>query len=98
MRWLMIALCIFGFALAFVTKSPAVLGLGILIGSIGLFGAVFSIAADKVSSAMRPEGAILDPETVARLRERASRPAAPAPARPQLAAMARSNEPPQRAS
>lgn len=76
MRWLMLGLTLFGFALSFVTKSPAVLGLGLLLGFVGLFGLVFSMAADRVSASARPESAMLGPEDLAAMRAR--RTAAPA--------------------
>ena len=77
MRWLMLGLTLFGFALSFVTKSPAVLGLGLVLGFVGLFGLVFSMAADRVSASARPESAMLGPEDLAAMRAR--RTTAPAP-------------------
>jgi hypothetical protein len=78
-RWLMLALMIVGFALAIVTKSPAVLGVGLLLGLVGLIGFVFSLAADRVSASARPESAMLDSEDLAAMRTRrvGARPAAP---------------------
>ena len=70
MRWLMLGLTLFGFALSFVTKSPAVLGLGIVLGFVGLFGLIFSMAADRVSASARPESAMLGPEDLAAMRKR----------------------------
>ncbi|HEV7491725.1 MAG TPA: hypothetical protein VGO25_13015 [Rhodanobacteraceae bacterium] len=70
MRWLMLGLTLFGFALAFVTKSPAVLGFGIVLGFVGLFGLIFSMAADRVSATARPESAMLGPEDLAAMRTR----------------------------
>lgn len=76
MRWLMLGLTLLGFALSFVTKSPAVLGFGIILGFVGLFGLIFSMAADRVSASARPESAMLAPEDLAAMRAR--RTAAPA--------------------
>jgi hypothetical protein len=70
MRWLMLGLTIFGFALSFVTKSPVVLGMGLLLGFVGLFGLIFSLAADRVSASARPESAMLGPEDLAAMRTR----------------------------
>lgn len=70
-RWIMIAMTVFGIVMVFVTKSPAVLGMGLLLAFIGLFGTVMSIAADRISSGTRPETAMLQPEVIAALRERA---------------------------
>ena len=75
-RWIMIALVVIGTVFAFVTKSPGVLGFSLLLVLIGLFGVVMSIAADRVSSNTRPETAMLQPEVLAAIRERAKAQAA----------------------
>jgi hypothetical protein len=77
MRWLMLGLTLFGFALSFVTKSPAVLGLGIVLGFVGLFGLIFSMAADRVSASARPESAMLGAEDLAAMRARRTAASAP---------------------
>ena len=80
-RWLMLALSICGFATMFVTKSPGVLGFGLVLGLVGLFGFVFSLAADRVSASARPESAMLDASDLAAMRARraaAAKTAAPA--------------------
>jgi len=80
-RWIMIAMTVIGVLMAFVTKSPAVLGIGLLLAFIGLFGTVMSIAADRISSGTRPETAMLQPEVIAAIRERARVQASATPAR-----------------
>ena len=86
MRWLMLGLTILGFALAFIARTPGVLGIGLLLGFVGLFGLVFSIAADRVASSARPDTAMLSTEDLAALRARreaaakaAATPRAPVP-------------------
>jgi hypothetical protein len=81
MRWLMLGLTLFGFALSFVTKSPAVLAVGLVLGFVGLFGLVFSMAADRVSASARPESAMLGPEDLAAMRIRRTAASAPTAAR-----------------
>lgn len=81
-RWLMLVLMVVGFALVFVTKSPAVLGFGLLLALVGLFGLVFGLAADRVSANARPESAMLDSEDLAALRARRAAAAKPAGAAP----------------
>ena len=81
MRWLMLGLTLFGFALSFVAKSPAVLGIGIVLGFVGLFGLVFSMAADRVSASARPESAMLGPEDLAAMRARRAATSTPTAAR-----------------
>lgn len=82
MRWFLVALTLFGFALAIVSKSPGWLGFGIVLGFVGLFGTVFSLAADRVSEAARPESAMATAEDLAAMRTRrapgAAKPASPA--------------------
>lgn len=70
-RWIMIALALIGLVTAFMTKSPGVLGFALLLVLIGLFGLVMSVAADRVSANTRPETAMLQPEVLAAIRERA---------------------------
>jgi hypothetical protein len=82
MRWFLVALTLFGFALAIVSKSPGWLGFGIVLGFVGLFGTVFSLAADRVSAAARPESAMATAEDLVAMRTRravsAVKPAPPA--------------------
>lgn len=80
MRWLMLAIAILGFAMVFVTRSPVVLGVGLVLGFVGVFGLVFSLAADRVSATARPDSAMLDSEDLAALRAR--RAVNPTPASP----------------
>ena len=88
MRWILLGLTILGFALTFIAKTPGVLALGLVLGFVGLFGLVFSIAADRIASAARPDTAMLTSEDLAALRARreaaakaasAASPRAPAP-------------------
>ena len=91
-RWLMFALMIAGFAVAIVTKSPAVLGVGLVLGFIGLIGFVFSLAADRVAASARPDSAMLDTEDLAAIGGR--RPTArPTPVRPVAPNPADANKP-----
>lgn len=70
LRWLMLALVVVGLVLTFTAKGPGLLGLGLLVGFIGLFGTVFSIAAERVSASARPDTAMATPEDLAALRAR----------------------------
>lgn len=84
-RWIMLALTVFGFALAIMTSSPGLLGLGLLLGLIGLFGVVFGLIADRVAAATRPETSMLGSEELAHMsgkaRGRASERRVPPPGR-----------------
>lgn len=70
LRWIMIGLTIFGFALAFVAKGPGMLAIGLLVGFVGLFGCVFSLAADRVAASARPESAMIGVEDLAAMQRR----------------------------
>ena len=70
-RWIMIALALIGLVMAFLTRSPGVLGFSLLLVLIGLFGLVMSVAADRISANTRPETAMLQPDVLAAIRERA---------------------------
>lgn len=70
MRWIMLGLTILGFAMTFVARTPGVLAIGLLLGFVGLFGMVFSIASDRIASRARPETAMLSSEDLAALRTR----------------------------
>jgi hypothetical protein len=94
MRWLMLGICVLGFALAFVAKGPGLLGLGLLLGFVGLFGMVFSMAADRVSARARPESAMLAAEDLAAIRAaRTARTAAPAAANDPASSASRARPP-----
>lgn len=70
-RWIMFGLIVLGLAVSLTTHSPGILGLGILSTTVGLFGVVFSLAAERVASGSRPDSAMLGPEALAAIRERA---------------------------
>jgi hypothetical protein len=86
MRWIMLGLTILGFAMTFVAKTAGVLAIGLLLGFVGLFGMVFSIASDRIASRARPDTAMLSTEDLAALRARreaaAKAAAAPPPRAP----------------
>ena len=70
MRWILLGLTILGFAMTFIAKSPGVLAIGLVLGFVGLFGMVFSIAADRIASRARPDTAMLGTEDLVALRTR----------------------------
>lgn len=71
MRWIMIVLTLAGTGLAFLARGPGLLGIGLLLGFIGLFGTVLSIAASRISSGTRPDTAMLSAEDLRAIRDRA---------------------------
>lgn len=75
-RWIMLGLTILGFAIVFTTRSPGLLGLGLLLGLIGFIGFVFVLAADRVSASARPEATMASVNEIHAMRAR--KPANPA--------------------
>jgi uncharacterized protein (DUF58 family) len=69
-RWLMLGLTILGFAIVFTTRSPGLLGLGMLIGLFGFVGFVFALAADRVSASARPETTMASVDDIHAMRGR----------------------------
>lgn len=67
-RWIMAAIAMAGFILAFTTRSPGWLGLGLLLGFAGIIGVVWSIAAARVAASERPDSAMAGPEDLEALR------------------------------
>ena len=78
MRWILLGLTILGFAMTFIAKTPGFLAFGLLLGFVGLFGMVFSIASDRIASRARPDTAMLTTEDLTALREAAAKAAAAA--------------------
>lgn len=76
LRILLLVVMMAGFALAFIARSPGLLGLGLLLGMFGLGGFVLGLAAARVAGSARPETAMASVEDLVALRKR------PAPAYP----------------
>lgn len=82
-RWMMIALMLLGAMLVFFTSSSVLAGLGVVMVLGGLIGATFSLAASRISSRARDDSAMLSPEVMQAIRDKAARDAA-SRARPAL--------------
>ena len=70
-RWIMIALTLIGLIMAFLTRSPGLLGLALMMCFVGACGTVFSIAAERVSANSRPDASMLPPEALVAIRDKA---------------------------
>ena len=75
-RWIMIAMALLGGLLVAVTKSSVVAGLGVVMVLGGLIGATFSLAASRITSRSRDDTAMLSPEVMQAIRDKAARDAA----------------------
>ena len=69
-RWILLCLTILGFVVVFTTRSPALLGLGLVAGIGGFIGFVFALAADRISAAARPETSIATVDELGAMRRR----------------------------
>ena len=73
MRWFLVVLAVLGMAVSFITPSPGVLAVALLVTGVSLFCAVFAFAAHRIESNARPDTALLTPEVLAHVREKARR-------------------------
>ncbi|TDR47475.1 hypothetical protein DFR29_102135 [Tahibacter aquaticus] len=88
MRFFWLLLTLGGIGVAFVAKTPGLLGLALAVSFIAGICAVFTFAAARIDSNSRPESALLTPDVLAAIRARsaqqqsgqASRPPGTAPA------------------
>ena len=72
MRWILLVATIVGFAVAFTTTSPSLMGIGLILGVGGLLSFAFALAAARIAQNAQPETTmIVDPEITA-LRARAN--------------------------
>lgn len=71
-RWITMGATALGFALVLLAKGPGLLGLGLLLALAGLFATVMVLASERIGSRSRPDSAMLSPEVLAAIRERAA--------------------------
>ena len=79
MRWIFLLVALFGFAIAFSAKTPGMLGLGLVLGLICVFGALFGFAAERVASSARPDAALLTDKDINALRASVRKPGTASP-------------------
>ena len=77
MRWLLLLASLGAFALAFTTKSTAMMALGLLAGFGFLFMAVFAFAAARIEETSRPDAAMLTDGDINKLKASLRKPGAP---------------------
>lgn len=75
-RWILVATAVLGGLLIAFTKSSAVAGLGALMVLVGLIGGTFSLASSRISERSRADTAMLSPDVLRAIREKAAREAA----------------------
>lgn len=67
-RWILLVLALIGLVLTLTTKSPGLLGVGLLLGLVGAIGFVVALAADRVAANARPDTAMASIEEFAALK------------------------------
>ena len=77
MRWVFLLVAMFGFAVVFSAKTPGALGLGLIVGLVGLFGALLGFAAARIASSAQSEVALLTDKDINALRASIRKPATP---------------------
>lgn len=68
MRWILLLLTLFGFALGFSAKAPGLMGLGFVLGFVFLLAAFFAFAAARVAETSRPDSTLLTDKDIGILR------------------------------
>lgn len=68
MRWILLLLALLGFALGFSSRSPGLMGLGLVLGFVFLVAAFFAFAAGRVAENSRPDSTLLTDRDIATLR------------------------------
>jgi hypothetical protein len=76
MRWVWLLIAMFGFAVVFSAKTPGALGLGLVVGLVGLFGALLGFAAARIASSAQSEVALLTDKDINALRASIRKPVA----------------------
>lgn len=75
-QWILIGVAVLGGIMVFFTKSSAVAGLGVLMVLVGIIGATFSAAGRRIADRSRADTAMLSPDVLRAIREKAARDAA----------------------
>jgi hypothetical protein len=96
MRWFWVALGTLGFIIAWTTKSPGLMGFGLLLGLGSMFCAVIAFAAARIAAGSRPDAMMISPEELMQMRKRAEAQRAAAGDGPAAAPVARTGRPPLR--
>lgn len=81
-RWIMLGILVSGVLLLAFTRSTALAGLGSLMVLVGLIGGVLSLAASRIAERSRADTAMLSPEVMQAIRDKAARDAAARNPRP----------------
>ena len=76
MRYVLLVVAVFGIGLAFSTKSPGVMALGLVLGFGGLFLSLFGFAAARIASTSRPDAVLLTDKDINTLRASIRKPGA----------------------
>jgi hypothetical protein len=67
MRWVLLVVSIAAFSAAYVAKTPAALGITIVVGLVALVGAFLGFAQSRIAATARPDAAMLSDKDIATL-------------------------------
>jgi hypothetical protein len=73
MPWILVGLSLAGMVVAFITTSPGILALALLVTVVSMFCAIFAFAARRIAANAQPDSALLTPDVLAHIREKARR-------------------------
>ena len=82
MRWILLLVAVAGFAIAFSTRSPGLMGFGLVAGFVALVCAFFAFAAVRIESTSRPDVTMLTDKDINTLKASLRKPAPATPPAP----------------
>ena len=68
MRWFLLLVSLAAFSFAYMAKTPEMLGIAVLVGTLSLIGSFLGFAQAKISATARPDAAMLGDKDIAMLR------------------------------
>jgi hypothetical protein len=76
MRWILLLIAVFCFAVVFTAKTPGLLGFALVLGLASMFGSLFGFAAARVAAIARPDAVLLTDKDISALRASLRKPSA----------------------
>jgi hypothetical protein len=67
MRWVLLVVSIASFSVAYVAKTPAALGIAVVVGLVALVGTFLGFAQARIEATARPDAAMLSDKDIATL-------------------------------
>ena len=67
MRWVLLVVSLAAFSMAYAAKTPAAMGISIVVGLVALVGAFLGFAQSRIAATARPDAAMLSDKDIAAL-------------------------------